>query len=370
MAAFPGAKGLIGDLGGGSLELTHIDGDNCTHGSSMPLGTLRLPKLRASGPAAFMDSIADQLAAADWSGAQAEPFYLVGGSWRALARYAGYRQGWPVDDPHGFVMTPDTALEIAEFLGQTKEKLTCPGLSASRAASLPDASALLAVLVRKLAPTKLVFSSWGLREGLLFRQLSGSARAQDPMLSGVTAFARQHGITPAMATTIAHWTGSICQTDDSRNERLRQAATALALASMRIEPNLRGSQALDWGLRKRWIGIDDAARAMLTMTILANGGRTAIPAELTRLASAKALHEAMSWGFAIRLCRRFSGSSAEALTHSSLRIDEGRLVFSVEPAMRALCTEMVEKDLRLLAEWHGLIPDLQLLPNCAEAPAQ
>jgi exopolyphosphatase/guanosine-5'-triphosphate,3'-diphosphate pyrophosphatase len=363
MAAFPGAKGLIGDLGGGSLELTHIDGDNCTHGSSMPLGTLRLPKLRAGGPAAFMDSIADQLAAADWKGAQAEPFYLVGGSWRALARYAAFRQGWPVDDPHGYIMTPAALLEIAEFLGQTKEKITCPGLSASRAASLPDASALLAVLVRKLAPTKLVFSSWGLREGLIYRQLGNAARAQDPLLSGVTAFARQQGITPTVAATIANWTANVSGTGDPSRERLRLAATALALASMRIEPNLRGNLALDWGLRKRWIGIDDAGRAMLTMAILANGGRSAIPAELTRLTSSETLHEAIVWGFATRLCRRFSGTSAKALAQSTLRAESGRLVFAVEPAMHALCTEPVEKDLRLLAGSLGLAPDMQLLPS-------
>ncbi|MFX8708221.1 hypothetical protein ABTM42_20215, partial [Acinetobacter baumannii] len=47
LGAFPGAKGVVGDLGGGSLELVDIDGDACRHGVSMPLGTLRLAALRA-----------------------------------------------------------------------------------------------------------------------------------------------------------------------------------------------------------------------------------------------------------------------------------------------------------------------------------
>ncbi|MEP6868312.1 MAG: Ppx/GppA family phosphatase [Novosphingobium sp.] len=367
MAAFPGAKGLIGDLGGGSLELTHIDGDSCTHGSSMPLGTLRLPKLRAGGPEAFMRSIADQLTAADWQGAQAEPFYLVGGSWRALARYAGYRQGWPVDDPHGYEMNPAEVLEIAEFLGQPKLKITCPGLSASRAASLPDASALLAVLVRKLAPTKLVFSSWGLREGLLYRQLDDAARAQDPMLVGVMSFAGQQGAGPELGAMVADWTAAVGGNGNAPHERLRLSATALALASMRVEPNLRASLALDWGLRKRWIGIDDSSRALLAMTILANSGRTAIPPELARLASPQALRQAAGWGLSVRLCRRFSATSPQALAHSSLRVEAGKLVFSIAPAAQALCTEAAEKDLRLLGDWLTLAPELRLLPVDASA---
>ncbi|MEP7221779.1 MAG: Ppx/GppA family phosphatase [Novosphingobium sp.] len=358
MAAFPGAKGLIGDLGGGSLELTHIDGDSCTHGSTMPLGTLRLAKLRVDGADSFANSIAAHLKATDWQGKQAQPFYLVGGSWRALARYAGYRKGWPVDDPHGYRMTPAEVLEIAEILNQPKFRIACPGLSSSRAASLPDASALLAVLVRKLSPSDLVFSSWGLREGLLYRQLDPAARAEHPMLAGVLAFAAQHGVLPDLAALVARWTGVLA---DPQQEPLRLAATALALASMRTEPNLRPSLALDWGLRKRWVGLDDAGRAMLAMAVLANSGRTAAPEELTRLAPPELLHEAAGWGLAVRLCRRFSGVTAEALALSSLTIEDGKLVFAVAPAISALCNEAAEKDLRALATWLGLTAELRAL---------
>jgi exopolyphosphatase/guanosine-5'-triphosphate,3'-diphosphate pyrophosphatase len=51
LSAFPGAHGIVGDLGGGSLELIDIADDRCTHGTSLPLGTLRLPALREEGGA-------------------------------------------------------------------------------------------------------------------------------------------------------------------------------------------------------------------------------------------------------------------------------------------------------------------------------
>jgi exopolyphosphatase/guanosine-5'-triphosphate,3'-diphosphate pyrophosphatase len=41
-APFP-TRGVVGDLGGGSLELIDVADGRCTHGISMPLGTLRLP---------------------------------------------------------------------------------------------------------------------------------------------------------------------------------------------------------------------------------------------------------------------------------------------------------------------------------------
>ena len=114
MAAFPGAVGMVGDLGGGSLELIDIAGTRATHGISLPLGTLRLPALRAGGGPKFARRVRKMLASVDWSGAHAQDFYLVGGSWRAFGRFAMLRGKWPVDDPHGFVLTAEQAGQITQ----------------------------------------------------------------------------------------------------------------------------------------------------------------------------------------------------------------------------------------------------------------
>ena len=101
-AAFPGARGIVGDLGGGSLELVAVGDFGSRHGVSLPLGTLRLPALRAVGPERFARRIHRLLKTSDWAEPAGQPFYLVGGSWRALARVAMIRDHWPVDDPHGY----------------------------------------------------------------------------------------------------------------------------------------------------------------------------------------------------------------------------------------------------------------------------
>src|SRR3546814_3921002 len=55
--------------------------------ASLPLGVLRLPALRKDGQQAFERAVRKMLRAAGWPGDLAGlPLYLVGGSWRALAR--------------------------------------------------------------------------------------------------------------------------------------------------------------------------------------------------------------------------------------------------------------------------------------------
>jgi exopolyphosphatase/guanosine-5'-triphosphate,3'-diphosphate pyrophosphatase len=300
------------------------------------------------------------------------PLYLVGGSFRALARYAMFKLDWPLDDPHGWELDAETAIKLCRGVVAGKLATNVPRLSPSRLASLPDAAALLAVLAREIKPASLIFSSWGLREGLLFARLSPAVQAQDPMLAGVVAFSETLDVSPAAATMVAGWTADVCTSDAAvsggpTRERLRLAATMLALAAQRIEPNLRSEQALDWALRKRWIGIDDRERAVLAMAAIANAGRTAVPDEFLRLASAAELREAVTWGLAIRLCRKFSGCIAQTLSGSALIREGGRLTLAIRAPLQPLHTEAMEKDLRLLAGWLELEPAVAPLPSEAVA---
>jgi len=365
LAAFPGARGIAGDLGGGSLELTELKGDHAEHGISLPYGTLRLPDLRAQGAAKFTRDVHASLREARWSSGSGVPFYLVGGSWRALARYAMHKLDWPLDDPHGYELAPEDALAICRQVARGKLDADLPRISSSRLASLPEAAALLGALVREIGPEKLVFSSWGLREGLLYRKLDPTTRAQDPLLASVAGFADNFGVSAAQATMIAEWTADVSPRCEGRDETLRLAATMLAQAAMQIEPNLRAETAMSWALRKRWIGVDARGRAMLAAAILANAGITEWPAELARLATSADLREATGWGLAIRLCRKLTGCTAEAIGNSALRPEEGRLRVTVREPMHALYSNAIGKDHRLLADWFDLEPMVELLPEKA-----
>ena len=351
IGAFPEAHGVVADLGGGSLELVAVREGACQNGASFPLGTLRLPALRAKGN--FERKVAKMLKGEDWAHAHDGPLYMIGGTWRALAAYAMRAMDYPLTDPHGFTLTVEEALAFAKTIQRSKtSKLAqIQGISSMRAERLPDAAALLRVLLKELEPEGLVFSSWGLREGLLFQRIDPLDRGKDPLLAGVSAFAEERSATVTDATLLAAWTSAAARRAGTHNERLRLATAQLALALQRVEPNLRREHALEWALDKRWIGLDAKGRAMLGAALLGALGTTDLPERLTRIAQDRELREATGWGLAIRLAQRLGAGARAALSASRLKLEDDILTLRIDPDHAALVTQSVKKDLSTLAEW-------------------
>jgi len=362
IGAFPGARGTVADLGGGSLELVMIERGECHDGVSLPLGTLRLPALREKGSTAFRKAVKKEMARAGWAAAHPGPLYMVGGTWRALAVFAMQDADYPLTDPHGFKLSSDDAELVAKQVARMSvDKLAAiPGLAANRAGVLPDAATMLRTMLAELRPDGLVFSSWGLREGLLFQRLPGEVRQQDPLIAGMTRFTEPRGGSATQAAAIAAWTADAANGDGSGGERLRLAATMLALAAARVEPNMRARQAQAWAMDKRWAGLEPDGRARITAMLLAASGKTALPPELERLTSRDNLREATGWGLAFRLCRRLGAGSRVSLLTSDLRREEGTLTLRLDPDRAQLLSDQVTGDLKALAQWLNLRPEVRI----------
>ncbi len=372
IGAFPDARGIVADLGGGSLELVRVAEGRTDSASTLPLGTLRLPDHRKGNRTQMRKSLDKVIRKAGWDLAPNPPdqngvLYLVGGTWRAMAVYAMAARGWPLSDPHGFEIDAATALQLAIALSASESNSlkTRDRISTMRAEKLPDAAVLLQALLTRLAPDRVVFSSWGLREGLLYDRLPDHTKSQDPLLAGVAVFATQRGSAPTLATRMAAWTLDAAPAREHGSERLRLAATMLALAGMQIEPNIRLPQAINWALHKRWIGIDGKGRAMLAAAIAANGNQLSLPAEVRALACPAAVDEAVRWGLALRLARRLGGQSARSLEVSRLAIDEAGLVLRLAESHAALFGQPTEKDMKLLAGKLGLAWRVEIVPESA-----
>ncbi|MEO1019699.1 MAG: hypothetical protein AAFY56_18710, partial [Pseudomonadota bacterium] len=171
--SFFAPKGVVGDLGGGSLELAPIDrrgvkGDVF----SLDLGSLTLAEALAEEPDE-VDALIDTAfapAAALKGAAKGADFFVVGGAWRALARIRLAMTGAPMRMVHGYCLTPDQAKTVGRaFDGLSIEEIAnLPGTPSSRAAVVPAAARLLDRTVGLLEPNRIVFSAFGLREGRLF----------------------------------------------------------------------------------------------------------------------------------------------------------------------------------------------------------
>jgi len=365
LGAFPGADGLVVDLGGGSLELVRIANGQTDAATSLPLGTLRLPEYRSDKPKEMKKELVQALKKGGWSQAINAPLYLVGGTWRAMAVYAMQARNYPLTDPHGFTLDADEAMDLVDTLAASNpDKLQAmPRISSMRGASMPDAAVLLQAMLKKLEPTGLVFSSWGLREGLLYDRLPSHSRSQDPLLAGLTVFAAQRGAPPTLAARIAGWTAGVVPANSSGSERLRLASTMMALASMQVEPNIRLNHAVDWALHKRWIGLDARGRAMLAAAVAANGNHLDLPDQVRALADDDVLEQAICWGLATRLGRRIGARSQRSLQVSRLSIAEGKLLLQLQESQSDLFGVSTEKDMKLLAGRLKLEPEVEFVPD-------
>jgi len=173
IGSHPGARGLVADLGGGSLELALIHHERVHHGVSFPLGVMRVAAIRAGGRGRLRQAVREALAANRWtSEIKGQQLFLVGGSWRALGRLHALRSGAPFTAP---IAAGDArALKAAVRELGPRKLAAMPGISSARAAQLPHAAALLNALVAELGPAEVVVSTTGLREGLLMQAGNGA----------------------------------------------------------------------------------------------------------------------------------------------------------------------------------------------------
>ncbi|HQS98083.1 MAG: hypothetical protein B7X90_07700 [Novosphingobium sp. 17-62-19] len=350
LGAFPDAAGIVGDLGGGSLELVDVAQGGSSHGVSLPLGSLRLPALRAKGDRVFVREIGRMLGKADWVAEPGVDLYLVGGSMRALARAMMVRLDWPLEDTHGFALDAGGALKLARLLARRGPgPHPIDGVSSSRLAAIPDAAALLAVLLQRLQPGRVVFSSWGLREGVLFGSLSAEVQRQDTLLAGVMAFVGPMAVDTAMVDAAAAWMADVVP---MANTPLGRAAVALCLAAGRVEPNLRRNLPGDWGLAKRWVGVDNAGRAVLAAALRGSVGKGHGAEPWARLASPVMLEQARGLGLAARLCRRMSAASSAVIAATRLEMDGG--ILRLSSTVPQLVGDGSSRDLKELAQHLGL----------------
>ncbi|WP_198283270.1 Ppx/GppA family phosphatase [Sphingomonas sp. PAMC 26617] len=347
LSAIPEADGIVGDLGGGSLELIRVSNGEVRDRVSFPLGVLRIAAIRNKGPGALQRVVEHALRTSGWLGkGKGLPLYLVGGSWRALARLDMHVNSYPLPVIHQYAM-PRSAIDR---LGRTISHVNkawlraVPGLSAGRAATLGDADALLAVLLKHLGTETTIVSAFGLREGLLYGALDPAVRAQDPLIVATRDEGQRHGRFAEHGDLLDTWIAPLFPRDAPDMARLRLAACLLADVGWRANPEFRAERGVEVALHGNWVAVDARGRAVMAQALFTSlGGGTDTPAPLAMLAPAIDLKRAVLWGLAMRLGQRMSGGLAGPLQRTRLIDDGSLLTLKVAPEDRVLYSETVER---------------------------
>jgi len=114
LSGMPEADGIVGDLGGGSLELAEVRDGRIGRTASLPLGPLRLAEYGRADSLRAVREVTRQLRQVPWlARGRGRSFYAVGGSWRALALTHIALTSHPVHMVHGYALARADAQALA-----------------------------------------------------------------------------------------------------------------------------------------------------------------------------------------------------------------------------------------------------------------
>jgi len=351
LSAVPDARGIVADLGGGSLELVGVARGMVGEGVTLPLGVFRL----GADPDPSM--IAKAIRAGIKNGllkdaARGHGLYLVGGSFRALALLDMKIQGHPLPIIHHHLILPERLPELRAALGRMDfDQLKAhTQISSARIPTLPAVVTLLEAMMTVLGPRKTYVSAFGLREGLLYRDLDAATKQQDPLLAAAVEVGERLGRFGDHGAAIDIWLDPLFPDETREMRRLRLATCLLGDIAWNAHPDFRAERAVDMALHGNWVGIDSHGRAVLGRALCsAFGGDGGFSTDVANLLKEAEVVRVIAWGKALRLAQRLSGGTEALLRKTSIAILDGKIVLLLPQKYRQLYSEAVERRLLQLA---------------------
>jgi exopolyphosphatase/guanosine-5'-triphosphate,3'-diphosphate pyrophosphatase len=360
LCGIPKADGILADIGGGSLEVVHLEAGAMRQARTLPLGVLRLSD-RAGGDVVRARAISEEtMGSVPWLAQGAgRDLYLVGGAWRALARIHMEQTGYPLAIVHHYTLEREEARDLAGVIGAANRRALerLPGVSRRRVDDMPFAAVVLRRLLRATGARRVVFSANGLREGWFMQQVAADHRDENPLIAAARDMAARFGRSVALPPALADWTAPLFPDESPDRRTLREAACWMSDAGSHDHPEYRAEQAFFRILRQPAVALDHHARAFLALTLalryeaepdmqFLDGARMLL--DMSSLRSAAIL------GIALRLAYTLCGGTAELLAGTTLIRETDRLTLRLTTGAGVFAGEAVTRRLDRLAQVAGL----------------
>jgi exopolyphosphatase/guanosine-5'-triphosphate,3'-diphosphate pyrophosphatase len=375
LMGIPNADGIAGDLGGGSLELIDIAGAKSTASATLPLGGLRLIDTSGNKLERAIEIVDASLSELPWlSAGEGRTFYAVGGTWRSLARLHMDLRKYPLRVMHGYSIESRACIDFCESIRRAKKLSDIRGIedvARARREVLPYGALVLERVLRRMKPKDVVFSVYGVREGLVFSLLSPSERERDPLLAYCEDHARLNSRSLVHARELCTWTDTIFTEPGPRESpeerRLRHAACLLSDVGWRAHPDHRGEQSLNIVAHAGLGGIDHEGRIFLALTVYfrhvgtgrVSGAEDELPVALKSLVSRRTLKRARILGAAIRSAHMLSIGRPGIIDETPLAFEGGKLVLTLPATHRDLDGERLRRRFEVLADLVDHRPEIR-----------
>jgi exopolyphosphatase/guanosine-5'-triphosphate,3'-diphosphate pyrophosphatase len=357
--------GIVGDLGGGSLELIDVRGNRVRRGVTLPLGSLALQDVSHKSL-----KRAERIVKTDLSGVaqlkagRGRTFYAVGGTWRALARIHIIQSGYPLRVMHGYSIPAADALDFAlrlRRLAATNMLANIETIADARRPLLTYAALVLEHIIRVAKPKTIVFSTFGVREGLLFAKLPQTERSRDGLicaaqtLNGLLSRSARH------AEELIGWTDRLVRVvrlkETEEDRRLRHAACLLSDIGWRVHPDYRGEQTLNLITNGNFGSISHQGRAFVALSVFYRyaglGEQNEPPAIIRELVPPGMVERARLLGAAFRVAHLISAARPGVLPLTHFRSRGRKLMLVFEHRMVDLVADRVGSRFKQLARLVG-----------------
>ncbi len=362
------ADGMVADMGGGSLEITNVVNQEVKDLDTASLGALRMHE-ESKGDLAAANKLAySKLKKIDWlSKGKGRALYLVGGTWRAFARLHMAQTNYPLRFVHDYSLSREQALKFIHLM----EHIGASALDAisdipkSRRDTVIYGALALKVLIERMNPSEIVFSGYGVREGVLYTLLSEKERSQDPLYAACLDLAILRSRSPQNMEELSVWTDKLFETAEIKegeyNKRLRHAACLLSDVAWRTHPDYRSLHSINLISQGAFAGVDHPGRVFLALAIyFRHEGRvkTAKLPQISSILDEEDIVIAKILGLTIRVATLVSANMPGILPFTPLVVDDGKLVLKLPKPYTILEGERLMTRLNSLAQVLGCVAEI------------
>jgi exopolyphosphatase/guanosine-5'-triphosphate,3'-diphosphate pyrophosphatase len=372
VSGFHKPDGVVGDMGGGSLELVDVSGREIGEGVTMRLGGLALQDLSGGSLKKAQKIVRERLqdAPRQLERLRGRTFYAVGGTWRALAKLHQAARDYPLHVMHHYVIDPEDGLDFLQLVERVDSATLkdIEHISEARRPLLAYGAIVLEEIIRLGRPKTVAISALGVREGLLYDKLDDEARLLDPLIAAADELNTLRSRSPRHGEELREWTDAFVssvdlpETEDER--RYRHAACLLADIGWRAHPDYRGEQSLNILAQAAFVGLDHPGRAYMALSVLFRHDGLSVERaspRLRSLAGPRLLERARLLAALMRVAYPLSVAMEGVLPETPLLARGGHVVLKLPKRLEGLASERLAGRMKQLSKLSNLEPRIEIV---------
>jgi exopolyphosphatase/guanosine-5'-triphosphate,3'-diphosphate pyrophosphatase len=216
-------------------------------------------------------------------------------------------------------------------------------------------------VIHEAKPKTITFSTFGVREGLLYSMLPESERAKDGLICAAQTLNELLSRSARHAQELIEWTDRLARVvhlrESEEDRRLRHAACLLSDIAWRVHPDHRGEQTLELIINGNFGSITHQGRAFVALSVFFRyaglSEENQPPSVIQEQVTPAMLERARMLGAAFRVAHLISAARPGVLPATHFRSNGRKLMLVFEHRMVDLVADRVGSRFRQLARLLG-----------------